>query len=38
MPQKKCDWMGCREIGFFDGLDKHRSQRKVKGTFLPFLN
>ena len=22
MPQKKCDWIGCFEIGFFDGLDK----------------
>ena len=22
MQQKKCDWMGCSEIGFFEGLDK----------------
>jgi hypothetical protein len=22
MQQKKCDWIGCSEIGFFDGLDK----------------
>jgi hypothetical protein len=22
MPQKKCDWIGCSEIGFFDGRDK----------------
>jgi len=22
MPQKQCDWNGCSEIGFFDGLDK----------------
>jgi hypothetical protein len=22
MPQRKCDWNGCSEIGLFDGLDK----------------
>jgi len=22
MQQKKCDWIGCSEIGFFGGLDK----------------
>jgi hypothetical protein len=22
MQQKKCDWIGCSEIGFFDGLNK----------------
>jgi hypothetical protein len=38
MEQKKCDWIGCPEIGFFDGLDKARLTEEGKGIFLPFLN
>ena len=37
MPQKKCDWIGCSEIGFFDGLDKTRLTNEGKKHIFAFL-
>ena len=37
MPQKKCDWIGCFEIGFFDGLDKTLLTEEAKKHIFPFL-
>jgi hypothetical protein len=37
MPQKKCDWIGCLETGFFDGLDKTRLTEQGKKHIFPFL-
>ena len=37
MQQKKCDWMGCSEIGFFDGLDKTRLTEEAKRHIFAFL-
>ena len=37
MLQKKCDWIGCREIGFFDGLDKTLLTDEGKNHIFAFL-
>jgi hypothetical protein len=37
MQQKKCDWMGCQEIGFFDGLDKTLLTEEGKRHIFAFL-
>jgi hypothetical protein len=37
MPQKKCDWIGCSEIGFFDGLDKKLLTEQAKKHIFAFL-
>ena len=37
MPQKQCDWNGCSEIGFFDGLDKTRLTNEGKKHISAFL-
>jgi hypothetical protein len=37
MPQKKCDWNGCSEIGFFDGLDKKLLTDQAKKHISAFL-
>jgi hypothetical protein len=37
MPQKKCDWIGCFEIGFFDGLDKRLVTEEGKKHIFAFL-
>jgi hypothetical protein len=37
MQQKKCDWIGCSEIGFFDGLDKTRLTNEGKKHISAFL-
>ena len=37
MPQKKCDWIGCSEIGFFDGLDKTLLTEEGKKHIFAFL-
>jgi hypothetical protein len=37
MPQKKCDWIGCSEIGFFDGLDKKLLTEQAQKHIFAFL-
>ena len=37
MPYKKCDWIGCSEIGFFEGLDKTRLNDQSKKFIFAFL-
>lgn len=37
MPQKQCDWNGCSEIGFFDGLDKTLLTEQGKRHIFAFL-
>jgi len=37
MQQRKCDWMGCSEIGFFEGLDKTRFTEESKRHIAAFL-
>ena len=37
MPQKQCDWNGCSEIGFFDGLDKKLLTEQAKKHIFAFL-
>jgi hypothetical protein len=37
MPQKKCDWIGCSEIGFFEGLDKKLLTEQGKRHIFAFL-
>ena len=37
MTQKKCDWIGCSEIGFFDGLDKTRLTEEGKRHIFALL-
>jgi hypothetical protein len=37
MRQKKCDWIGCFEIGFFDGLDKKLLTDEGKRHIFAFL-
>ena len=37
MQQRKCDWMGCSEIGFFDGLDKKLLTEQGKKHVFDFL-
>jgi len=37
MPQKKCDWIGCFEIGFFDSLDKTVLTEEGKKKIFAFL-
>jgi len=37
MPQKKCDWNGCSEMGFFDGLDKKLLTEGAKRHIFDFL-
>ena len=37
MPQKKCDWIGCFEIGFFDSLDKTVLTEEGKKHIFAFL-
>ena len=37
MQQRKCDWMGCSEIGFFDGLDKKLLNDEAKRHIFAFL-
>ena len=37
MQEKKCDWIGCSEIGFFDGLDKARLTEEGKRHIFAFL-
>jgi hypothetical protein len=37
MPQKKCDWNGCSEIGFFDGRDKTLLTEQGKKHIYAFL-
>src|SRR5690242_19477531 len=37
MQQRKCDWMGCSEIGFFDGLDKTLLTEEGKRHIFEFL-
>ena len=40
MPQfseKKCDWIGCFEIGFFDDLDKTLLTEEGKKHIFAFL-
>ena len=37
MQEKKCDWIGCSEIGLFDGLDKMRLTEEGKRHIFAFL-
>ena len=37
MPQKQCDWNGCSEIGFFDGLDKKLLTEQGKKHIFAYL-
>ena len=37
MPQKKCDWIGCSEVGFFNGLDKTRLTEEGKRHIFALL-
>jgi hypothetical protein len=37
MSYKKCDWIGCSEIGFFEGLDKTRLNDEGKRHIFDFL-
>ena len=37
MAEKKCDWIGCSEIGFFDGLDKRLLTEEGKNHIFAFL-
>jgi hypothetical protein len=37
MQQKKCDWIGCSEVGFFGGLDKSRLTDEGKRHIFALL-
>ena len=37
MPHKKCDWIGCSEVGFFEGLEKTRLNDESKKFIFAFL-
>jgi len=37
MQQRKCDWIGCSAIGWFDGLDKTRLTEEAKRHIFAFL-
>ena len=37
MTYRKCDWIGCSEIGYFEGLEKIRLNDESKKSILAFL-